>query len=92
MSDRDFRSTMREVAKLVFFVLIVFIIVVTVTGKGKLYKSHDRILTGVAGGIADYLNVDPTMVRVIWGVSGLYYGVGAGAYILAWLIIPPRPF
>lgn len=92
MPDRDFRSTMREVAKLVFVVLIVFVLVVTVTGRGKLYKSHDHIIVGVAGGIADYFHVDPTMVRVLWGVSALYYGVGVGAYILGWLIIPPRPF
>lgn len=87
-----FWSTTRSVAKLVFLALIVFIVVVRVTGEGRLYRSHDRIIFGVAAGLAEYFQVDPTMVRVIWAVSALYYGVGVGAYVLAWLIIPPSPF
>lgn len=87
-----FWSATRSVAKLAFVVFIVFIIVVRVTGDGQLYRSSDKILAGVAGGVADYFHLDRTMVRVVWAVSALYYGVGAGAYILGWLIIPPSPF
>lgn len=80
----------KRAAKLIFMVLIVVVIVIRVTGDGELFRSEDRMIFGVAGGIAEYLDVNPTVVRVIWAVSALYYGVGVGAYLLAWLLIPAR--
>jgi len=46
------------------------------------------MLAGVAGGIARYLDVDVTLVRVIIAVLALFTGVGVPAYLAAWLLIP----
>ncbi|MBM3291989.1 PspC domain-containing protein [Candidatus Bathyarchaeota archaeon] len=55
----------------------------------KLYRSsHNRILAGVCGGLGEYFNVDPTLVRLIWVVFTLLYGVGLLAYLVAWIVIP----
>jgi phage shock protein C len=55
----------------------------------RLGKSNsDRRIAGVCGGIAEYLNIDPTIVRLIWGVLALVYGTGIGIYILCALIMP----
>jgi phage shock protein C len=50
----------------------------------------DRKLGGVAGGLAEYFNVDPTLVRVAWVVAGAM-GWGILAYILLWVIVPEGP-
>lgn len=58
----------------------------------RLYRSdRDRILGGVAGGIAEYFDVDPTLVRLVWVLLGLAGGSGILAYIIAWIIIPEEP-
>jgi phage shock protein C len=46
------------------------------------------MLAGVAGGIARYLDVDATLVRVAIAALTLLTGVGAALYIAAWLLIP----
>ena len=48
----------------------------------------DKMIGGVCGGIANYFNVDPTLVRVIAVVLALFGGGGIIAYLLAWLIMP----
>ena len=48
----------------------------------------DRMLAGVAGGIARYLDVDVTLVRVIIAMLALFTGAGVTLYIAAWLLIP----
>ena len=56
----------------------------------KLYKSDvDRKLCGVCGGIAEYLGIDSTIVRLIWVV--VFFGTGILAYIIAALVIPDYP-
>ena len=56
---------------------------------GQLRRSaDDKMLAGVAGGIARYLNVDVTLVRVIIAVLTLCTSVGVALYIAAWLLIP----
>ena len=54
----------------------------------------DKKMAGVCGGIAEYLDVDPTIVRLIWValsvVPGGFVG-GAIAYVVAWIIIPKAP-
>ena len=58
----------------------------------RIYRSgKDKILGGVCGGIAEYLNVDPVIIRLIWAVSILFYGTGFALYIIAWIIIPRNP-
>ena len=57
----------------------------------KLYKLNEgKMVDGVCGGIAEYLGVDPTVVRVIWAVLSLS-GTGILAYIICALIIPRKP-
>ena len=53
----------------------------------KLYKSNNRMICGVCAGIAEYLGIDPTVVRLIWAALGLT-GTGILLYILAALGMP----
>ena len=58
----------------------------------KLYRSSkDKKIAGVCGGLAEYLNIDPTIVRVIWALLTLCAGTGLLAYIACAFIIPERP-
>jgi phage shock protein C len=58
----------------------------------RIYRSRkDRILGGVCGGMGNYFNLDPVLVRVIWVVLLFAAGVGFLAYILAWILIPEEP-
>lgn len=58
----------------------------------KLYKSRtDKKLCGVCGGIAEYLEVDPTIVRLITVIVALACGSGLLAYIIAALIMSYKP-
>ena len=54
----------------------------------RLTKSYDRKLCGVCGEIAEYLNIDPTIVRLIWLLLVLCAGTGMLAYIIAAIIMP----
>jgi len=59
----------------------------------KLYRSSkDKILGGVAAGLADYFNIDPTLVRVLFVVILFLGGTGILAYIIMWIIVPEEPF
>ena len=59
----------------------------------KLYKSStDKKLAGVCGGIAEYFNIDSTLVRLGWVLFRLLGGSGLLAYIIAALIMPDRPY
>jgi phage shock protein PspC (stress-responsive transcriptional regulator) len=56
---------------------------------GQLRRStDDKMLAGVAGGLARYLNIDVTLVRVMIAALVLFTGAGAALYIAAWLLIP----
>ncbi|MGJ3508663.1 PspC domain-containing protein [Enemella sp. A6] len=48
----------------------------------------DRMLSGVCGGIAEYMNIDATLVRLGVAVISLFTGVGILAYLVGWLVIP----
>ena len=53
----------------------------------KLYKSNNRMICGVCAGIAEYLGIDATVVRLIWAALGLT-GTGILLYIIAALVMP----
>lgn len=59
----------------------------------RLYRSRDeRMIGGVAGGIAEYFEVDPTLVRIIFVLlllPGFFPGILL--YMILWAIIPPEP-
>ena len=56
----------------------------------KLYRSSNRILAGVCGGIAEYLNIDPTVVRVLYIVLSFFSAAFPGLllYLILLLFIP----
>jgi len=59
--------------------------------KKRLYRSNDRKIAGVCGGIAEYFDVDPTLIRLVWVVfTVLSFGAGILAYILAWIVMPEK--
>ena len=58
----------------------------------KLYKSStDKKIAGVCGGIAEYFNIDSTLVRLGWVVFCALGGSGVLAYIVAAILIPENP-
>lgn len=57
----------------------------------RLYKSAtNRMLCGVCGGVAEFFNIDPTLVRLVLVLLG-FTGTGIVAYIVAACIVPERP-
>jgi phage shock protein C len=59
----------------------------------RLYKSPtERVISGVGGGVAEYLDADPTIVRVIWALLALITGgVFFVLYIVMWIVVPEGP-
>ena len=58
----------------------------------RLYKSDvNRTIAGVCGGIGEYFNIDPTLIRLAWIIFCFAGGSGILAYIIAAVIIPRRP-
>ena len=58
----------------------------------KLFRSNtNKKIAGVCGGLAEYLNMDPTVVRLIWVLVALFAGAGLLAYLVCALIIPEKP-
>lgn len=58
----------------------------------RLYRSHtNRKLAGVCGGLAEYLNTDATLIRVLFVLLALLGGPGIVIYLLMWIIVPEQP-
>lgn len=59
----------------------------------KLYrKTNGKMIAGVCAGLADYLNVDVTIVRLVAAILILCAGCGLLAYLIAWIIMPSDVF
>ncbi|MFM2138688.1 MAG: hypothetical protein RJA57_995 [Bacteroidota bacterium] len=60
--------------------------------RGRLYRdSADRILGGVCSGISYYLNIDPSIVRILFAIITFGgFGLGVLAYLVLWVVLPPR--
>jgi len=56
--------------------------------KKKLKRSSNVMIAGVASGVAEYFNIDPTIVRIVWATSVLLGGLGVFLYLICWLIMP----
>jgi phage shock protein C len=56
----------------------------------RLYRSKtERVLGGVCGGLGEHLDVDPTVIRLVWVVIALLsLGTGLLIYLIAWIIVP----
>ena len=59
----------------------------------RLYRSRtDSMIGGVAAGLADYLNADPALVRIVWAILVVVTGGAALiVYIVAWIVVPEEP-
>jgi len=57
-----------------------------------LYRSRtNKRIAGVCGGFAHYLDLDPSLVRILWVLLVIFAGCGILAYIIAWIIMPEEP-
>lgn len=57
--------------------------------KNRVYRSlKNRVIAGVAGGLAEYFDVDVVLVRLLWVIAVFAGGGGIPAYIIAWIVIP----
>jgi phage shock protein C len=58
----------------------------------RVYRSKsERMLAGVCGGLGEYFNIDPTLVRILFILFGLIVGGGILLYLILWLLIPEEP-
>ena len=48
----------------------------------------DKVIAGVASGVADFFGLDPTVVRVVWALTILLGGLGVIVYIILWIVVP----
>lgn len=63
----------------------------TETGARRLRRSpSDKVFGGVCGGLGEYFDIDPVILRVIWAVLAIS-GIGILAYIICWLVIDEGP-
>jgi phage shock protein C len=59
--------------------------------KRLMRSSTDKKLGGVCAGLADYFDIDPTVVRLVWVLLVLFAGTGLLAYIILWIVLPIAP-
>ena len=59
----------------------------------KLYRSNNKVIAGICGGIAEYMDIDPTIIRVVYAALTIFMAAFPGLllYILLILIIPAKP-
>jgi phage shock protein C len=61
------------------------------TRKRLMRSWTDRKIAGVCGGLAEYFDLDPTLLRVVWVLLVLFAGTGLLAYIVMWIVVPSAP-
>jgi phage shock protein C len=59
--------------------------------KRLMRSSRDKKLGGVCAGVADYFDLDPTIVRVVWLLAVLFGGTGLLLYVVLWIVLPLAP-
>ena len=60
--------------------------------KKRLVRSTtDKKIAGVCAGLADYFDLDPTIIRLVWLLAFLFAGAGLLAYIILWIALPAGP-
>ncbi|MDD4590846.1 MAG: PspC domain-containing protein [Parabacteroides sp.] len=58
----------------------------------KLYRSNSKMIGGICAGIAEYLEVDPTIVRIVYAILTVFtLFSGIIIYIILWIIVPKQP-
>jgi phage shock protein PspC (stress-responsive transcriptional regulator) len=64
---------------------------INMTENKKLYRSNDRVIAGVCGGLANYFGFDPTVIRVVFALLTLFTAFsGVLIYFILWLLMPSR--
>jgi len=59
----------------------------------KLTRSRDKkVIAGIAGGLGEYLDIDPIIIRIIIVLITIFHGVGLLIYIIMWIVIPEEPY
>lgn len=59
------------------------------SGNRKLKRNMaDKVLGGVCSGLADYFDIDTTLVRAVVASSIIFAGIGLGLYLVLWLVVP----
>ena len=58
--------------------------------KKRLTRSDDKMIGGDCAGLAEYLDIDPTIVRIVWVLMVLFAGFGILLYVILWLIMPKQ--
>ena len=58
--------------------------------KKRLTRSDDKMIGGVCAGLAEYLDIDRTIVRIVWVLMVLFAGFGILLYVILWLIMPKQ--
>lgn len=61
------------------------------SSKRLVRSTNDKKLGGVCAGLADYFDLDVTLVRVVWLLAFLCAGVGLLAYVVLWIVLPLGP-
>jgi len=56
--------------------------------KKRLFRSRDKMLAGVCSGLGNYLDIDPTIVRLAFVIFGFAGGAAVLVYIIMWIIVP----
>ena len=54
----------------------------------KLSRSNNKMIGGICAGIAEYLGLDPTIVRIVWVLLFFFAGFGVILYLILWIIMP----
>ncbi len=63
-----------------------------VIGRKRLMRSRsDRKIAGVCAGVAEYFDLDVSLVRVVWLIAGVMTGIGLLSYPIAWIVMPEEP-
>ncbi len=58
----------------------------------KLYRSRtNKTIAGICGGMGEYFDMDPTLIRIIWILFLLLGGSGLLLYLILWILIPKEP-
>ena len=58
--------------------------------KKRLTRSNNKMIGGVCAGLAEYLDLDPTIVRIVWVLMVFFAGFGGLLYVILWLVMPKR--
>ena len=59
--------------------------------KRLMRSSRDKKIGGVCAGLAEYFDLDPTIVRVVWLLAVLFGGTGLLVYLILWIVLPQAP-